>query len=498
MQLDNNILALVEPTLVPLEIKTPSRNQEGGGEDKITKTFGIESPVVTMNGYVFEKNDINTFRLSNTGIIPTVSITLVDRKNVFTVDSFPRDGDFFTVYVGSKNESTFKSIHLDFDVVDIAASPSAEGDPKKVRISGKLKIPKLDAEECRYLEEGTSLDHLIRVIRELGLGLSSNVDETSDQQVRIQPYITYGDFIDQIVKSSYISDSSFLNYFIDIYYYLNFVDVNRVITSNNPSLEEFQDSFTSLHVSMAEESFADDRLDNTPSKILLTNKMDWKPTNSYIERYTIDNQSKTINEKHGHFRELQIWDDNGDPRLDRYRVEALTTPSERLRDIEEPLKGNRESEEYLSLVKNKYMGRQSVGEAGLGNSHQNGLYAKFHNTRNNDELQKIKLNVTLASFNPSFYRYQKVPVLMYHNAAESIRAAIRLDQAKEQKGFKDSAIDKSRTVEDPQPDQVMDQFLSGYYIIESIDLVYKQSIGNFTQEMTLLRREWPARIATVK
>lgn len=498
MQLDNNILALVDPTLTPAEIKTPSRNEEGGEEDRTTKTFGIDKPVLFMNGYVFDKEDISLFRLSNSNTIPTVSVVLIDRKNIFTVDSFPRDGDFFTIYIGSKNESTFKSIHIDLDVVDISASPGSEGEPKKVRISGRLKIPKIGAEECQFLEEAGSLDHITEVAKQLGLGLSSNVLDTDDRQVRIQPYVNYQEFIDQIAKSAYVSDDSFLNYFVDPYYYLNFVDVNRVITSPNPPIEDFQESLLSLNVSMTEEHFADDKLDNTASKVLITNKMDWRVSNSYIERYVIENQSKLINEKHGHFRELQIWDDNGDPQLDRYTVEAISTPGNQLRDIDEPLKGNRNGTEYLSQVKNKWMGRQDVGEDGLGNQHPNALYAKFHNIRNLDELQKLKLNVTLGSFNPGFYRYQKIPVLMYHNTSETISAGLRLDQAKEERGFKDSAIDKSRSIEDPKPDQVMDQFLSGYYIIESIDLVYRQSIGRFIQEMTLLRREWPARTATIK
>jgi len=44
----------------------------------------------------------------------------------------------------------------------------------------------------------------------------------------------------------------------------------------------------------------------------------------------------------------------------------------------------------------------------------------------------------------------------------------------------------------------LDQFLSGYYIIESIDIIYKGSVGNYSQKVILTRREWPARINAAK
>ena len=497
MDLTGKILALVEPSIQPKKIETNSRGEETDG-DRVTKTLGMDAPVIFINEYVFEKGDIRSFDLSSSGVLPTASITIVDRKNVFTVDAFPRDGDVFTVFINSKNPTTFKSIHLDFEILNITAEPKRAGDPKIIRLYGRVKVPKIFAENCQYLEEGTSLDHITAVSKELGLGLASNIDDTVDVQSRIQPFIDYFSFVKEIVDSSYINDDSFQTYFIDPYYYLNFVNVNSIINSQNPSIEKFEESIASMNVSLGEENFTDDTIDDAPTKLFLTNKANFKAGNQYINKYRIENNSNSINELHAHFRDVQIYDDNSEERLDEFRIEAISTNPERLLDIEEPLKGNRESEEYQSIVKHKYMGRQDVGEEGLGNSHPNYIYSKLHNMRNNDELQKVKLVVTLESFNPSLFRFQKVPVLMYHTEAQTIKVAEKLDEEKNKVGFKDSAIDVGKTDKEEQPDHVLDQFLSGYYIVESINLIYRQKLGKFYQEVTLLRREWPSRITTVK
>ena len=494
MNLDNNILALVEPTIEPRKLETPSRGEEEGG-DRITKTFAIDSPLITVNGYVFEKNDVTSMTLSSAGVIPTINVTLVDSKNIFTIDNFPRDSDVVTLYINSKAQSTFKSIHLDFEILSINAVPKKEGDPKKIRISGRVKVPKLFAENCQHFEANNSLEHLTSVIKQLKLGLASNIDETVDIQTRIQPYISYIDFISQIVSSSYISDDSFQNFFIDPYYYLNFIDVNKVFNSPNPPISEWQENMVSANVSFGEQGEVDEDIDSTNTKLFLTNKIDFKASNMYIAKYNIINNSNVINETHGQFRDVQIYDNNAEAKLDEFRIESLSSTSENLKDIQEPLRGNRETEEYLDEVKHKYIGRQDVGEDGLGNVHPNYIFAQLHNRRNIDETQKIKLEVTLESFNPSLYRFQKIPVLMYHIDSGTIKKAIELDDIKKDKGFTDSAIDTSQSTQDENPSQVQDQFLSGYYLVESIDIVYRG--GGFYQKVVLIRREWPARMNSI-
>lgn len=499
MELGNNILALVEPSIRPKELKTVAEGEEKGGE-KVTKTFGIDSPVIKINNYTFEKGDILNFELSNEGTIPFVSVTVLDSKKAFGIDAFPRDGDVFTMYIGSKNQSTFKSIHLDVEILNISTDPNSSGGPIKVSISGRVNIPKMFAENCQHLEENTSLEHLKTVAQELGLGLASNVDDTIDSQIRIQPFINYIDFIKEIVSTSYISDDSFQSFFIDPYYYLNFVDINKIFNTKNPPISEFEDLVTSGPISMSESEGVDEDTDTIPTKLFLTNNREYKQSNQYVEKYNLENSSNSITELHGHFREVQIYDDNSeDPsaRLDEFTVEALSTNTDNLSDITEPLKGNRETEGYTELIKHKYIGRQDVGQEGLGNVHQNYIFTQLNNRRNFDETQKIKITVTLESFNPSLYRYQKVPILWYSYDKAIIGNTLSLKKKKKELGFTDSTIEIPSD-NGEEPDQVVDEFITGYYLVESIDIIYKQSIGRFIQKVTLIRRDWPARISAIE
>jgi len=43
---------------------------------------------------------------------------------------------------------------------------------------------------------------------------------------------------------------------------------------------------------------------------------------------------------------------------------------------------------------------------------------------------------------------------------------------------------------------MLDTFLSGHYVIENINIIYEADTG-MRQEVTLLRREWPARINNI-
>jgi len=112
------------------------------------------------------------------------------------------------------------------------------------------------------------------------------------------------------------------------------------------------------------------------------------------------------------------------------------------------------------------------------------------------EVQKMKLKVTLNSFNPSLYKYQKIPVLMYIVNPKAIEQNERIKGDKKELGMdKDEPFNLGEDTEsiapERSPSNALDTFLSGYYIIE--DIVYSTSDGETKQYVTLLRREWPTR-----
>jgi hypothetical protein len=495
MNLDNNILAVVEPALMPTPIEIEDVGESGGG-DRQTKAIGINVPFVLLNNYQFQQADVQSFLLNNSGVLPEVSIKLVDRKNTFGVDSFPRDGDSLTIMMNSKNASTFKSIHMDFDITNISARQTSEGAQNIITVNGIAKIPRLYAEECRHFENASSLDHLEEVARDLQLGLATNIDNADDLQTRIQAFVTTYDFIKDTVDTSYVSEDSFQIFYIDQYYYLTYIDVNRVFNSPNTPLEELQASMVSMTGSLAERGgFEDEGEDDVEAPLLLTNYRQAKGFNHFINEFRLVNNSSEISILNGYSRDVVIYDDNSDAgeRKQEFTVEALT--SEELLDYEEPLKGRRNEDRYETQKKYKYIGRQDVGADGLGNAHASSNFAKLHQAQNLAEIEKVKLKVVLESFNPSIYKYQKIPVLIYEYNKERVDAMLKYNKFLADQGFTDKVMGidaaQSEDGEDARPTQALNRFLSGYYVIENINYKYSIDFGNIIQEVTLIRREWP-------
>lgn len=502
MDINNHILAVVEPAILPTELKMANLAEDKGG-DKQTKNIGVFKPFVLINQYQFGPEDIESFRLDMSGIVPKCNIVVSDHKNAFTVESYPRDGDFFTILLNSKHQETFKSVHMDFDIVEIQTDPATEGATTTITMSGVCKIPNLYAEECRHFESASSLDHIEMVARELELGLATNIESTDDTQARIQAFVTQADFIKQIVDESYISDDSFQKHYIDQFYYLNYIDVNKVFNSKNPKIDEVMTVLTSFADTLADDANADvseTDPDNLEVPLVLSNHIDLKGLSCYVESYEIINNSSKISLTAGYSRDIQIYDNNAESeeRLQEFRIEPLVT--EELGDIEEPLRGNRKDSRYETQVKHKYIGRQNAGEDGLGNQHANLAYSKLHNKQNLLECDKMKLKIQLNSFNPAIYKYQKIPVLMYHYDGVKIEAQFIGNQKRDDAGFSDRPFGAAKSEEGQEsPSQMMDQFLSGYYVIENIDYLYDSFSGTgMRQEVTLIRREWPTRIKNLE
>lgn len=498
MELANNILAVVEPAIRPTEIKIDALAEEKPDESSYKQTSVIATiqPMVLINGYQFNPNDVKYFNLDLTSAIPTCTLTLEDGNGKFSVGSYPRDGDFFTILINSKNQETFKSIHMDFDIIECEGPQGSNVTSGSFNITGQCKIPRLFAEDCINFESGTSLDHIEKIARDLQLGMATNIDTANDTQSRIMAYTPYIDFIDSVIKDSYIGEESFQKWWIDSYYYLNYVDVNALFNSPNPPIEEFAESLASAAESMTPDAKSAKEAEtgnDIEVPLLLTNHVAFMGNNAFIESKKLINNSSAISTVAGYAREVMIYDNNGDQKKQEFRIEPLGGKD--LKELEEPLRGNRNDSRHVDQIKYKYIGRQEAGEDGLGNVHPNAAFAKLHNKQNEMEVQKMKLEVTLNSFNPSLYKYQKIPVLLYLYDPKAVYQNERIKGDKKELGMdKDEPFNLG---EDPDnaperlPKQALDTFLSGYYIIETID--YKYSSEGTKQVVTLLRREWPTR-----
>lgn len=497
MALDKHILTRTEPTIELDEIAFKSYGEEDG-KINASKGYGEMIPFISINGYVFSEDGLNSMNLNLNSAIPSVDITITDTNSFFAVENYPRSGDVMSLRIASRQVDTFKDIRIDFDIESVMSPPrkpvdQGNGDVKYI-IKGVMKIPGYFAERCKSYGVGDVLFHLESISTDLKLGFASNIDagNAEDSMDLLVAYQTTSDVISNTVLHSYISDDSFQTFFIDPYYYLNFVDVNKMINSENT----IDDTFANLEIPLNDYPGEEDKIE---SKLVLTNSERVAGTNISINKYALKYGSGKVARKNGYKRVVQFYENepnsgNGTLGMISNDIEALSSVS--IKDIEEPLKGRRGEERYLDEVKYKYVGRSS-NLTNATNTHPNYLFAEIQNTQNMAELSKLSLEVELDSFNPGLYRFQKVPVIIYTDgfAANSMQEGAEL--VKNSQGFdnNDESGGESKSV---SGEQSINSFLTAHYIIGGIQIIYKSSTGKLTQKLTLLRREWPASVSTLQ
>ncbi len=487
--IDNHILTITEPTIV-LDTLQFESFKEDEGNDKAITSGGLDITVL-INRYEFAMDDILRMNLDCTGTLPTLDITLVDSKGQFSVDTFPRDGDVINFRMGNLDKTTYKAIRMDFDIIRVE-SPNQKGDSKggKYTLAGRIKIPGLYAEDCKSYGVGTSLDHIEAIANDLKLGVATNIDSTDDSMNLVIPFNSIYDTLEDLVRHSYIDEDSFQSFSIDPHYYLNYVNLNKLFDSE----ETLEDAILAFGVDYADMNTSDveDSLNQATLPLVLSNHKRDSGTNRFITAQSLKNKSGASTKKNGYKRVLQYYENDSDEGLVSHDIEPLV--SKTMNDIVEPMKGRRDEERYKNEIKYKYVGRKS-GDPESGNTHLNYEYSAISNAQNLDEIQKMSLDIELQTFNPALHRYHKIPVFIYTNNSEVLQADKTIKELKDTAGFDTKKVEDTE-VGDPGT-YVVDEFLSGYYIIGGIQYTYKTGDASIGQKLNLLRREWPSRMNNI-
>lgn len=494
--LSNHILTITEPTIKLDELGFNSMG-EGEGNERANTTQSYDT-IVSINAYIFKDEDIKSFTLKSDGVIPSLDLVLVDTRGLFSTETYPRDGDVINFRLASKSNETYKDIRIDFDIVRVT-SPNSNADKeqltggRKYTFNCRMKIPGIYAENCKGYGSGTSLEHIESIANDLKLGLATNIDASDDTMNLVLAYNSVADTLEELVKHSYVGEESFQTYSIDPYYYINYVDYNDLLNTEG----EFEDVLASFDVDIDDQPSTKDEGTDSGNKLegplVLTTHNRYIGTNLHIESYSIKNNAGSKLKKNGYKRSIQYYEnDSEETGLVTFDIEALS--GKNLSDIEEPLKGRRGENRFEEEVKHKYVGRRHT-DPETSNTHLNYEYAKIHNIQNLDEIKKMTLEIQLDAYNPAIHRYQKIPIVIFHAEAEKISADRIVKENKVEKGF-DETVPSEEEI--PNPGKlVVDNFISGYYIVGGIQYIYKEAEGKIKQKLTLIRREWPGRLNTM-
>ena len=488
--INNHILTITEPTIKLDEVVFESF---GEGEPEATKANTSKGYLImiSINGYVFSDKDVLNMTLDCNGSLPTIELTLSDSLGLFTVDTFPRDGDVINFRMGTLEKTSYKDIRIDFDITS-ADQPKQNSNVKggKYSFSGRIKVPGLYADECKSYGTGTSLDHIESIANDLKLGVATNIDSADDKMNLILPYNSRFDTLEDLVKHSYIDEDSFQAYCIDQFYYINYVNLNTLLESEE-TIEEIVAAYD-REMNDVPGNGSEDAANQTKKPLILTNHGRDKGTNLFIESQSLANSTGEKAKKNGYKRTLQFFENDSDEGLVSHEIEPLA--SKKMSDIEEPMKGRRDEDRYKGETKTKYTGRKNA-DPETSHTHLNYEYSAISNAQNLDEVKKMSLEVSLRSFNPAIHLYQKIPVAIYTGSQDKLGADKVIKDAKKEKGFDTTVKEDPSDVGTGQ--FVLDEFLSAYYVVGGIEYTFKAGDASIKQKLKLLRREWPSRVNNI-
>ena len=349
------------------------------------------APLVYYNGIHIEYSDISGFELYHEGILPALKISFVDRNGIFKDSGFPTDDTTISIFIYSKSKR-LRSINMDFKISSFKDLGSNE-----FLIIGLVNIPQIYLRKFKSYSKKTSFETLQEVAKECELGFCSNVSNSSDKMTWINAGFTNYQFVNDIIRNSYLNDESFINCYIDFYYNICYVDVEKELGRDNQNdqmiISDGKNEFTS-----------DPKSDEDIAPLLLSTDKSVKDTNAYISDYIVTNKSTQVSLNKAYLTKTKFYNSSSKELL-IFDVDSITSEG----DKTIILKGKPGDEDFFKQnINNIWIGKlDKFEEDGSGNSHLNFNYSLIQNQINIDEISKISIDITLPYPNFNLYIFQK-------------------------------------------------------------------------------------------
>lgn len=483
-RLNSNILNLFKPKirLEEVLINDIESGKTGYTGDYLqSKLLGKAFPFVSINGITLSPEDILDIRISSSGFLPTISINFRDTSRILSETYFPVDGEVISIYLRSSgDEVTFNPIRLDFSTNSIM--PLNFSYVRNYKVDGTLRIPQIwnDVTDWR---ESSSIKTLIKIAQDLELGFSSNVEETNDIQTWICAKRSRYDWIKEITKRVYLNDQSFFDSWIDVYYNLNLVEMNRLFT-HSEDLEQSKLIATGLG-----DIIKGATVSSFTFPAVLTNLYQFRGSNKFFSNYSQFNNSASITEERGYYRYAKYWDylnqeyveDFVDPLTSEDSAKMIKTKGRYIG----PLNDRKIEFEFENRPKKyEWVGYQTP------NTHLNYSFSKILNEQNLIDTRKIGIKINMSYINDSIYKGQRLYLAIYNygNSAKDIaNPSLKQDEKLTDLG-KSYTAKRSEEVLDGSEFVVFNQALSGFYVVAGFDITWNPMQG-FQHTVSLIRRE---------
>ena len=407
-----------------------------------------------IDGTTVDPRDIIYIKLHNSKFLPEIELYCQDSKGILFNDLYPFDHDtLLCIFVKSSSENEMP-IRMDFRITDYETIKSDINiDSFKYLIKGILNVDELHY--TRYESyEGTSYEVIKQIALNMGLGFASNVESSNDKMTWINPSDTYKEFIKDITRYSFITEDDFVWTFIDFYYNLNYINVQSQLNEFNPT-EKGTVTNPLIQKDKEEKNVF----------LYLTNDKAFNMTNKYIAKFNLVNQSFKVNLQNFYQVTSSFYDKNDNTVFKKY-IKKLENEDSKLGNGEGSLRQlyDKESAIFKENLNDEYfLGKIDTQD----NVHKNYSLAKTSNLYNLNNMEKMKMVVTLNQINFSIKRFQNIKVDIY-NPRDLL----------------------STSANDPNVPAIenINTRLSGYWYVTGINYLYKR-VGGVEQEVILMRRD---------
>lgn len=502
---------LVDPSIKKTikldELSMPiDKSSEGSFANTQYNTFnkiGIDIPLICINDIFLEKDEILYMEIDCTSFLPTINLNIKLKNTALLNTNAIKDGDIISLFLRTTSD-VITPIRSDFIINRNRVNGYEINNPNSntnIILNGELFIPGIHSSKDNLFTCGNSKNAIKDVCKKLGLGFAFNdIDETNDKQLWFSPKKKVIDYINDLTIHSWKDEESFYKSWIDLYYNLNFINVNKCLVSD----EDIDITIGTLTRTMQNESPIDtsEKNANIQAKVFSNGEMnkntaffiyDITPVNnsSNITNYTgtkIQNSMFVHNQNYYNKGEnpyivldnVQMYDpkktDNfmilrGRNKYDKNNAEEGDMAHENI-NIEDINTQNvwRGIQYTISDSDN-----ETKTDEWSGNVNINYNRAVTHNKINNLELDKLYVKVMVAGPCLQVLRGEKIPIIIY---------------------YKDELTMNTSNSNDEKLYNV-NKFYSGYYFVDGYKIYYTQNnandnmLSNFKTELILKRREWP-------
>jgi hypothetical protein len=481
----------IKPPSIPSVPGNISTSANGGstnifGKNAIALNAGLDVyawkiPFILINRFFIDRHNIAQFSIFNDEFLPRIKLKLSYKNSYFLYLYLPRKGDRVNFLMKSETSSFYDideqktEIRCDFIINSVNVSGHEYGHMSEdnqsitIDIEGQLFIPKLFKKVSNVWKDKSSKDALKEICEELKIGFKTNFDETNDKMNWLCPMDTYYSMIQYIVQHAWIDDDSFFHAYIDIFYNLNFINVNDVLQEKTTKEEEKNMVVENVDFMDFYERAEELKISN---KVLITNFPTAKTTNYFIQNISFRNKLDAATVYNGEGRGIMWY--NSDGIESEYKDKVIKS-----QELREPFYTNDYDDLNAKVLDPIY--EQNFGgleyQLPKHNVHKNYVKAKWNNFQKLQDFHLFEINCKLRMFNHIIQRSNHLYVLLITTEMNTL---LYLDEY-------NTDIKDGKT----EPEAKLDKVMSGAYYIRGINYHWFNGHEDFSQEVLCFRKTKP-------